>query len=343
MLFLLALATPAHAAPQLLWSYDAFGDYVSPTDGWNGDYSPDRWGGFEYGGHTWAYPLTDEGDGEWFQDAAISNWMTNPAEPVFDGEFTWDAYISDDDAIGGVIGRTSDELWMIVLCGDTRNSDCPVSNHEGDAVLLHVTSRGGAEELASAHARYGTDIFDLHMSSNDGTVRAWSDDLGFDISGPITDGTAMTEDGFYAYNCGGSDGDNVNCAFTQPKVYGLDDDDDDVIDDVDNCETTANADQDDADGDGTGDACDDTPGDTGGDADTDTDTDTDTDADSDTDTDTDTDADSDSDADVDSAGNLDTGSVLKTAGSCGCASGPESGAAGLALAVGAVLLGRRRR
>ncbi len=336
-LLLLALVAPAEASPQLVWSYDAFGDYVAPADGWAGTYTADRWGGFDYGGHTWAYPLTDEGSGGWFENASISNWMTNPAVPVRDGEFTWDAYITDDDGIGGVIGQGPDEAWMVLLCGAGRSSSCPVPNHVGDVVLLHITATRGAEELDFVHAPYPTgEVFDVHMSSNDGVLRAWSDASGWDLSGPITDGTMMSNVGFYAYNCGGITNNYANCAFTQPLLYALDDDGDDIVDDHDNCEATPNPDQADRDGDGIGDACDDST-DTGGDADTDTDTDADTDADSDADTDTD------ADADVDSTGNLDTGTAIKTAGSCSCASGPESGVAGMFVAVGAVLLGRRRR
>lgn len=334
-LLLLALAAPAHAAPQLIWSYDAFGDYVAPTDGWSGGWSSDRWGGFEYGGHTWAYPLTDEGDGNWYEDASISNWMTNPAGTVYDGEFIWDAFVSDDDAIGGVIGQGSSELWMVLICGAGSNSSCPIDNHAGDVVLLHVTARG-AEELGSAPGRYPTnEIFDMHMSSNDGVLRAWSEAGRWEVSGPIPDGTMMGNVGFYAYNCGGFRGDTAGSAVTQPMLYALDDDGDTIIDDHDNCEATANADQADGDSDGMGDACDEVVDTGGGDADTDTDTDADSDADADTDTDTDT--------DVDSAGNTDTGSVIKTAGSCGCAAAPESGAAGLLIGLGAALLGRRRR
>lgn len=337
----LLLAAPANAAPQLLWSYDSFGETVSPAGGWMGGYSPDRWGGFTYMGHTWAYPLTDEGDGDWLDDASISNWMTNEAAVVYDGEFEWTTYVSDNDAIGGVIGQGTDEVWMVLMCGPDSDSSCPLPDHAGDVVLLDITARG-AREIAVAHDTYPSRTpFDMHISVNDGTITAWSDDTGWAVSGAITDGTSMSRVGFYAFNCGGIQDGVAGSAFGLPMVYGLDDDDDDIIDDVDNCEFVLNADQSDNDNDGIGDACDESSGD----ADTDSDTDTDTDTDSDTDTDTDSDADADTDSGNTDSGALDTGdfSLVKTPGSCGCATSPESGLASLFVAMGAVLSSRRRR
>lgn len=343
-LLLLALAGPAAASSQLLWSYDAFGTPVSGHDSWKGGYSADTWSAFDYGGHTWAYPNTDEGDGTFLQDAPASNWMVNPAVPVKDGEFLFDAYISDDDAIGGVVATSSTAAWMVVICGNQRGSSCPVERHAGDVVLLQITS-SGTTELDSAHDTYPTgQIFDIHISSNDGVLRAWSEATGWEVTGAIADGTAMSSMGFYAYNCGGMGERSANCAFSQPMLYGLDDDNDNVIDDQDNCEFASNADQSDRDGDGIGDACDSSTdtggGNGGGDADTDTDTDSDTDADSDTDTDTDADTDSGS---LDSDVGANIPGEIKTAGSCGCASSPSGGAAGLLGALGLAVVARRRR
>ena len=349
-LLLLALSAPAFAAPQLVWSYDDFGSPVAGVDGWSSGYSPDQWGAFEYGGHPWTYPLTDETSGRWLEDAPISNWMVNDAVTVYDGEFTFQAYVSDDDGMGSVIATTSTAAWVVVLC--TREGSCPdgaEGGRNGSVTLLKI-DRSGATALDTANDTYpNSAIFDIHVSSNDGVIRAWSDSTGWEVTGAIPDGTSMSGVGFYAYNCGGYDDRAYNCAFSQPELYGLDDDNDNVIDDNDNCEFDANTNQLDRDGDGIGDVCDestDTGG--GGDADTDTDSDTDTDTDSDTDTDTDTDSDTDSDTDTDS-GTLDSdagGTIpgeIKTAGSCGCASAPSTSAVGVLGALAAMLLGRRRR
>ncbi len=348
-LLLLALSAPASAAPQLVWSYDDFGSPVAGVDGWSGGYSPDQWGAFEYGGHPWAYPLTDEDSGRWLEDAPISNWMVNDAVTVYDGEFTFQAYVSDDDAMGGVIATTATAAWVVVLCGGDRGS-CPDGadgGRNGSVTLLKI-DRTGATALDTANDTYPTGaIFDIHVSSNDGVIRAWSDDTGWEVTGAIPDGTSMSGVGFYAYNCGGYNDRAYNCAFSQPELYGLDDDNDNVIDDNDNCEFDANTNQMDRDGDGIGDVCDDST-DTGGGGDADTDTDSDTDTDTDSDTDTDTDSDTDADTDTDS-GTLDSdvgGTIpgeIKTAGSCGCASAPSTSAVGVLGALAAMLLGRRRR
>ena len=341
---LTALTAPASAAPQRVWSYDDFEAEVAGVDGWSSGYSPDQWSGFNYGGHTWAAPQTDEDSGRWLEDAPISNWMVNDAVTVYDGEFTFQAYNAEDDGIGGVIATTSTAAWVVVLC--TREGSCPDGangGRNGSVTLLKIDS-SGATALDSANDTYPTgEIFDIHVSSNDGVIRAWSNDTGWEVTGAIPDGTSMSGVGFYAYNCGGFRDGTYNCAFSQPELYGLDDDDDNIIDDKDNCEFDANTNQMDGDGDGIGDVCDDST-DTGGDADTDTDTDSDTDADSDTDTDTDTDTDADTDSGtLDSDVGNDLPGEIKTAGSCGCASAPSGSAVGVLGALAAMLLGRRRR
>ena len=267
--------------------------------------------------------------------------MTNPADDVYDGEFTWNAYISDDDAIGGVIGQSDGELWMVLMCGaDSLHSACPVSGHDGDAVLLHVTS-GSAEELDSVHVQYpASTVFDLHLSSNDGVVRAWSDDVGFNLSGAIPNGTPMGNVGFYVYNCGGIVDNSASCAFTEPALYAVDDDDDGVPDDEDNCELDSNVGQSDRDVDGIGDDCD-SATDTGGDADTDADSDADGDADSDSDSDTATgDSSGGADSAADDTGDGSTQADDATSKSGGCGP-PATGGYGLLL--GCLGIARRRR
>jgi len=94
-----------------------------------------------------------------------------------------------------------------------------------------------------------------------------------------------------------------------------------VIDDEDNCENVANADQTDADGDGKGAACDNNDSEGGKDSGT-----TDTAVDSGPGTD----------------GPGDTAEELKIAGGCGCTSAPEGHAMAGALLLGTLLLRRRR-
>jgi MYXO-CTERM domain-containing protein len=102
---------------------------------------------------------------------------------------------------------------------------------------------------------------------NDGEIIASVD--GKEVA-KVTDPSPLPagQVGFYAYDAGGTGGDDTDAGATAITASLSDDDDDGVADDADNCETVKNPDQADKDKDGLGDACDEpvdtgTPDDTG--------------------------------------------------------------------------------
>lgn len=340
----LLFAIPAFAATVEAWTYTDFpnGRDVSGTDGWEGGYHEDAWVGYDGNdGYNWTIPTSDDNGGAWGDGGPHDNWLVNTPVEVGDGLFTVNAYSSDDDTFGVVVGySSSDDLYLFLMCGAERSSSCPVPNASGEALLLHV-SGGRAEVVDQTNGGFDLEVFgQMDFSVNDGVIAATFDEVGVSLSGEVPPETRLGGVGVYAYDCGlGTDG-GTTAAFNTPTVFWFDDDSDSVVDDDDNCEFESNRDQADSDGDGIGNACDDDPG-TETDADTDADTDSDADSDADTDTDVNTGPD---DSGTDGTGYGDA-AELYTAGSCNCASTGSSPTryAGLGLGLAALLSARRRR
>jgi MYXO-CTERM domain-containing protein len=339
---------PALAGTIEAWSYEDFQNNrgISGTDGWESGYREDAWVGYVDGsGNRWAIPTTDANGGDWGAGDARDNWLVNTPVDVGDGLFTAVAYSGDDDTFGIVAGyQSSDDLYLFLMCGASRESSCPIEGAAGQALLLHV-ARGRAEILDQADGGFDLDVSGpMAMGINDGVLTGTFDEAGISLQADVGGDARLGGIGFYAYDCGLDNGSGSTSAFHSPIISWYDDDDDGVADDEDNCETVSNEGQDDADGDGIGDVCDDDPG-TGTESDADTDTDADTDADSDADTD----ADTDSDVNGDDSGVPGTGygeaQPLYAKGSCGCASGGTGGSGALLAAAGllAAVTVRRRR
>ena len=330
----------AHAADVEVWSYDDFQDdeWVDGTDDWSAGYGEDPWYGYQGQDSSWAFSYTDRNTGD--DEAAIDNYLTNPAESVGDGAFEATFYTQDDDALGLVIGQDGDAYYLFLLCGDVDGRDapsCPVDLDGGAGSAIIYADRGDMTVLASDRGGYsldreGSGYGDMRFGLNDGVLTATYDDGGVEMSVEVSGLDRINDVGFYAWDAGYEDGSWTG--FTLPTLFASDDDDDGVIDDDDNCEFEPNEDQDDADNDGIGDACDDS-------ADADTDTDADTDADADADTDTDADSDTDADTDADGGVNTPDGGGITAAGDCGCDAGGGM-AFGLAPLLLAAALARRR-
>lgn len=274
------LASPAFAGTIDVWSYSDFprdGSEIAGDDGWESGYGEDPWFGYRLDdGNNWASPLLDWGDSGRFGDGgAHDNWLVNQAEPVTQGEFTFNAYVTDNDAWGIVFGLESPTHYFLVLVcgvdgGSSQNSDCPTDQIEvPSSAILEVNGRD-LTVLGTSRRTLSEGDYDAgSLTLNDGQIKfAWGD---IAITAEAPESAALTGVGFYAYNEGwyAEDGqqDGDSAWFSLPSVAQYDDDDDGVADDDDNCEKNANADQADADGDGIGTACDDDetgdPGDSG--------------------------------------------------------------------------------
>jgi hypothetical protein len=353
---LLALALAAQAGEVQIWS-STFTSGVAPagSGGWTNGYSSDRWDADTFNGEVWAYAMTDDRGERWGDGGAADNWLVNSAVSVEQGRYETKLYMTGDEAIALAFGNAGrGDFYMFVVCG-TNEDQCPVDLGRERMGLVRV-SGGSATVLdtGSGNIRYtqngGQRFF---VNYNDGVLSAGVDGEGASVS-TTTTLSDFSRVGAWCYNAGYEDGSW--CAFTAPTLYGHDDDSDGVLDDDDNCEKAANADQADADRDGIGTACDSEEG--GGDTDTDTDpgpdtgngdtdsgdTDTDTDTDTNPDTDTDTDTDTASTDSGDGAGDgLNVpGTGLRVAGDCGC-DGGATGVAGLLPVLLAAIGARRRR
>jgi MYXO-CTERM domain-containing protein len=157
---------------------------------------------------------------------------------------------------------------------------------------------------------------------NDGKIRASLGNVKLSVD--TIDDRQMNQVGFYSYNSGAADGSYL--FFSNPTLFAMDDDDDGVIDDEDNCEKDANPDQADADGDGIGAVCD--PNDDKGGKDS-----------GDTGT-TDT---AGGDSGVGGDGGGDAVDQIAIAGGCACNTTPGTSSMVGGLVLGALTLLRRRR
>lgn len=258
---LLLSCSLAFASPVEVWSYERFPDneWVAGTDDWFGGYESDPWFGYRgTDGTSWALSYTDDYGGDWGSGEALDDWLVNPAEPVGDGRLVAQFYGGDDDAIGLVIGHIDAEnYYLFVLCGASDGEDpvCPIDIDGDTGAAIVKIERGSATVLdeSSESFRQG-ESGEVTFEMNDGVLRASWD--GGDLYAEDDTFTEMGNVGFWAYDAGYGDSGNSISGFAEPILYAHDDDDDGVIDDEDNCETTPNEDQADIDDDGMGDACD---------------------------------------------------------------------------------------
>lgn len=281
-----ALGSPAdaQAANREVWRFSSWADgrSLSGRDGWSSGYSADSWVGVaDDAGGTYAAPTTDDNGGAFGDGGPADNFLVQTGLPVAQGYLTAIAYTTDDDTLGLVLDQ-EDALnyYALMIVGPTSGGGSdgltigsnPFGSGIRRAVLVKVQS-GVITELDSEEGvgfPLGS-LFKIGIGRNNNQIwaRIWTDpDARFSAADTVLVGADTARFGpgafgLYAYDIG-----SPITAFGEVVVYQYDDDDDGVFDDVDNCETTANPDQRDDDGDGIGAACDPdeaAPGDDGAD------------------------------------------------------------------------------
>lgn len=309
------------------WGVSDFGhdEQIAGSDGWANGYRDDPWWSWD----GVALSLTDDrvhNDFEGYGTGSeADNWVIRGAA-IAQGIVRVQWGSEDDDAIGLVSNHNgSDSFYMLVYSEDSVPP--PLSNtNDRPELILYRVENGNGEVLKRVRSGYAQESNDLSLEVDDGILTAsLNGDTFFAVedSQPLAAGKA----GFYAYNSGDDGGHSSSyCWISAIEVAFVDEDDDGVPDDTDNCEDVANPGQADWNDNGIGDAC--------GDAEP---QDTDEPVDSgQTDT---------GPGDTDVPPGL-TGNIELEAMSCGCASQPSKGRTGIGFGAMAMLLGltiRRRR
>ena len=211
--------------------------------------------------------INDDSDGgTWGDGGAHDGWLVNDAVAVVDGIFTADLEMSDDDTVGLIIGYFDGAYLLFVMCGASADGSCPLDERPPFSAIVAVRS-GNAEILEMTESTYAYPATgSLYLSQNDGVLSAgFSREISLTMDTPATF-RAVNGVGFYSYNAGLDQGDPASdLIFDNALLEFYDDDDDGVADDIDNCETVRNEDQEDLDGDHIGSACDDDEGSSTGD------------------------------------------------------------------------------
>lgn len=255
-----AMIVAAALAGELpVWDADRYPRYqdIGGRDGWENGFEGDAWFGVE--GGEWAASAADasiedtRGD-RYGSGWAADNWLVN-GDVVGDGRVTALGATDDDDTIGLVYGLDGGDT--LYLAGWSSDSLPPpyAERASRETIFLIRIQDGVAELLAEDRVESDGEGHSFDLSVNDGEIVFEVDDrYSLEVTDPAALGPGQA--GFYAYNAG-YDGQNGStyAAFDWIEVTAFDDDDDDVADDIDNCEFVANDDQADGDNDGLGDAC----------------------------------------------------------------------------------------
>ena len=321
---LLMLLGLAHAGEIEAWSIDNFGrnNEMAGRDGWMAGYEDDPWYAYEGA----AYSLTDDTDRNfeaYGEGGAADNWLIR-GDDVGQGVIraTWST--QDDDTMGIVTNHNgSDTFYLLAYTEDSAPPPLDSPGNGAILVLMRV-EKGEPELLKRVNSDWAAGTNEFSMEIDDGVITAsLNGDTFFAVEDPDPLGPGMA--GLYAYNSGDDSGRSSSyCWFTSIEVNYVDEDDDGVPDDTDNCEEVSNPGQADWNDNGVGDACGDPP----------PDDDTGTPQTGDT-------GNSGGGGDTDVPGSLGGNIDLEVVG-CGCSSAPRSSGLPFAALLGLVVTLRRR-
>lgn len=264
---MLALLPILYARTVEVWSYDRFPSeqYIDGYDGWVSGYDGDPWMGYQ-GNTNIALPMSDDfsSNCETHWTGACNNTLTHSAVSVNDGWYIANFYSYDNDSLGLVFGmQAPDDFFLLLFCGASEDGLCPVDSLESPSTALLWIHGGRATVLDSVSEGYSPGVYTTaSVVLDDGVISAfWNGYRSITVAAP--DDRPLTGVGFYSYASGSADDSYL--MFWDPSVLALDEDDDGLLDDIDNCQELPNPDQLDEDGDGIGAACDpqDLPQDTG--------------------------------------------------------------------------------
>lgn len=250
------LIAAAFAGTQTAWEVKDFGanGELAGRDGWESGWSLDPWGVYEARAWPESDDDVDEHGGHTFYglDGPEDNWIVN-------GEEHRDMVVNvkfenlDDDAFGAV-SNLSDGGATMYLAVHTSDSAPPPEEPQVAATLMLYRVSDGTGILVSdtaVDAVEGENILEIRVNDDRVNVRFNGENLlSYVDDVPLGPGRG----GMYAYDNGLAGGSGAGVRVV--SVALIDEDDDGVVDDLDNCETTPNADQADSDSDGIGDACD---------------------------------------------------------------------------------------
>lgn len=256
---LLLVLGMVHAGEIEAWSIDDFGrnSEMDGRDGWVAGYEDDPWYGYE----GVAYSLTDDTDRffeRYGEGGAADNWLIR-GEDIQQVSVRAEWGSQDDDTMGIVSNHDgSDTFYLLAYTENSAPPPLDTVNNGAILVLMRVEN-GEPELLKRVSSDRATDSNEFTLEVDDGVITvALNGDTFFAVEDP--DPLAAGQVGLYAYNSGDDQGRNSTyCYFTSIDVSYVDEDDDGVADDVDNCEDVSNPGQADWNDNGVGDACGDPP------------------------------------------------------------------------------------
>jgi len=250
------------------WSVEDFADDESLNGrGWESGWPIDSW----YGVDGAALTLTDENVNDrnfpgFGAGTAADNWLIRTGVAKVGQGITEIAFFNqDDDTFGLVSNHDGDDTFYLLIHSDD-NAPPPFGGGWRSSLLLAKVDRGDAEALAEVRVDIRTDDrwneLGLEVDGQQLTIL-----LNGEVVERVTDDDPLGPgvSGLYAYDSGSSSWSGSLAGADWISAAWLDEDNDGITDDGDNCEFEPNPEQEDGDSDGVGDACDSaTGGDDGG-------------------------------------------------------------------------------